>query len=326
MPFLVPTTPSFRTRSKELRRILKDVSRSFYLSIILLPKRMQEPVALGYLLARASDTVADTTNLPPAERLAWLDQIEAAIKELSPDGLPALACAIGPRQSHEGEKALLERLPQILALVSALKAPHCEAVQAVVSTIIQGQKWDVETFEQTPGPSARVGSDATLELYTYRVAGCVGEFWTRVGLDSGVGVSAEKAERLRDLGRKYGQGLQLVNILRDLGEDLGRGRCYLPRPSLLVEGWNDEGPPNRHALGRVAEIWRNKAQEWVGAGKEYARHLPWGRVRWATLLPALLAEETLQLLDQAGEGALDTKVKISRKMVRRCAWRALGKI
>ncbi|HRX54693.1 MAG TPA: squalene/phytoene synthase family protein, partial [Verrucomicrobiales bacterium] len=86
------------------------MSRSFYLSIIFLPKRMQEPVALGYLLARASDTVADTTNLPPAERLAWLDQMEAAVKEISPDGLPGLARAIGPRQSHEGEKALLERL------------------------------------------------------------------------------------------------------------------------------------------------------------------------------------------------------------------------
>ena len=45
------------------KHILKDVSRSFYLSIRLLPKAMREPVSLAYLLARASDTLADTEGL-----------------------------------------------------------------------------------------------------------------------------------------------------------------------------------------------------------------------------------------------------------------------
>ena len=44
--------------------ILASVSRSFYLSIRLLPKKLRDPVSLGYLLARASDTIADTTELP----------------------------------------------------------------------------------------------------------------------------------------------------------------------------------------------------------------------------------------------------------------------
>src|SRR5213082_791384 len=44
--------------------ILARVSRSFYLSIRLLPKKLRDPVSIGYLLARASDTIADTTDLP----------------------------------------------------------------------------------------------------------------------------------------------------------------------------------------------------------------------------------------------------------------------
>ncbi len=50
------------------RQILRGVSRSFDLSIRLLPSALQSPVAIGYLLARATDTVADTTALPLGER------------------------------------------------------------------------------------------------------------------------------------------------------------------------------------------------------------------------------------------------------------------
>src|SRR5438552_17119582 len=50
--------------------ILARVSRSFYLSIRLLPKKLRDPVSLGYLLARASDTIADTTKIPRESRAA----------------------------------------------------------------------------------------------------------------------------------------------------------------------------------------------------------------------------------------------------------------
>jgi farnesyl-diphosphate farnesyltransferase len=63
----------------EQRRLLSLVSRSFDLSIRLLPAALQAPVAIGYLLARATDTVADTTALPLDERQVLLTLMSQAI-------------------------------------------------------------------------------------------------------------------------------------------------------------------------------------------------------------------------------------------------------
>src|SRR5256885_11227494 len=60
--------------------ILARVSRSFYLSIRLLPKKLRDPVSLGYLLARASDTIADTTELPLELRMEKLQLLIRGIQ------------------------------------------------------------------------------------------------------------------------------------------------------------------------------------------------------------------------------------------------------
>src|SRR5438093_1595764 len=78
---------------------------------------------------------------------------------------------------------------------------------------------------------------ATLDLYTYYVAGVVGEFWTKINK---VHIQTwqlqtwqpHKLQALCALGVRFGKGLQMTNILRDLGKDLSVGRCYLPREQL----------------------------------------------------------------------------------------------
>ena len=52
--------------------LLKGVSRSFYLTLRILPEGMRDPVGLAYLLARAADTIADTSLIPPVQRLDLL--------------------------------------------------------------------------------------------------------------------------------------------------------------------------------------------------------------------------------------------------------------
>ena len=68
----------------ELLTLLKGVSRSFYLSVRFLPRRIRMAIALGYLLARASDTIADTNQLPPAERIEFLNRFLGAIVNRRP--------------------------------------------------------------------------------------------------------------------------------------------------------------------------------------------------------------------------------------------------
>ena len=62
-------------RALLLRSLLKSVSRSFYLTLSILPAGMRDPVGLAYLLARAADTIADTSLIAQEKRLELLCQL-----------------------------------------------------------------------------------------------------------------------------------------------------------------------------------------------------------------------------------------------------------
>src|SRR3954462_1279201 len=98
---------------KQLLTLLKGVSRSFYLSVRLLPAGLRQPVGVGYLLARASDTLADAPGVPAAERLALLDEFVAMVRGgRTPAPLRAGLAATA------GERELLAALP---ACIEALR-------------------------------------------------------------------------------------------------------------------------------------------------------------------------------------------------------------
>src|SRR2546428_6285890 len=70
-----------RLSARRLQRtLLRLVSRSFYLSIRFLPAQLREPVALAYLLARATDSVADTTGISGRVRIATLKMVSDGIQ------------------------------------------------------------------------------------------------------------------------------------------------------------------------------------------------------------------------------------------------------
>jgi farnesyl-diphosphate farnesyltransferase len=149
-------------------------------------------------------------------------------------------------------------------------------------------------------------NDAALEDYTWRVAGCVGAFWTKLGfLTLGERFSNAPESELLEQGIAYGKGLQLVNILRDLPSDLAAGRCYLPVSD----------PADRDALLASHARWLATAIEWIKDGKIYAETLKMKRLRAATVLPAWLAEETLHAMRGASWDDLRRRVKVPRSRV-----------
>ncbi len=313
------------------RGLLRSVSRSFYLSMKVLPRGMRAPVSLGYLLARASDTIADTASVPPELRLDLLATFRRRLAGKGEGGEGDFSARLrrefAPHQRHAGERRLLEQLPDCLDWLERTDRANRHLVVKVMGHITEGQVWDVERFGGIDrGHPGFVAAAGELEQYTYWVAGSVGEFWTEVGYcNYGRKYSLEASSEMRELGRQYGQGLQLVNVLRDLGEDLRNGRCYLPMDELADCGWSGEGGlPPTDILLEVSEKWRERCREWIGEGRKYAARLRSKRVRFATLLPLLIAERTVDLLDQAGPGALEEKVKVSRAEVRRMMLRALA--
>jgi farnesyl-diphosphate farnesyltransferase len=299
-------------------------------------------VAIGYLLARATDTVADTSALPLAERQALLDLMQEAIHAPT-DGsgqhlqlqIHGLTQAFAAQQSHPHERALMQALPECLALRHTLSAADQASVRTVLGHITRGQQQDMTLFGRGPELLVALPTEADLDHYTWLVAGCVGEFWTELcGRHLPGYALMSQAEMLR-IGREYGMGLQRLNIIRDMGADLADGRCYWPQETLAQAGltpeWLAQSSKNRADAKSLASLtplytqWLDHTQAQLACGMRYALALqPW-RLRLASALPALIGARTVALLRQAGPAALTQRVKMPRHEVRALMWRiALG--
>jgi farnesyl-diphosphate farnesyltransferase len=159
--------------------LLAAVSRSFHLTIRILPATLRGPIGLAYLLARASDTIADTADAPANVRLDHLTAFAAMIRGGANLGLDALQRDIRP--AAKGECELIAKLGRCLAWLEALPAADRNEIVAVMEKIIRGQTLDLQRFAAREAIVA-LPTAAELDEYTYLVAGCVGEFWTRLCL------------------------------------------------------------------------------------------------------------------------------------------------
>lgn len=303
---------------RELRGpILQGVSRSFYLSMRVLPAAIRDPISLAYLLARATDTIADTADIPVATRLEALPKLIAAINgETRISAVDQFKESFAPQQQNPAERTLIESLSACLAWLSIMPSDDREDIRAVLRKITRGQTLDLQRFGEGTGVRA-LQTGAELDEYTYLVAGCVGEFWTRVCARHLPRFSDRSDDEMRTLGIAFGKGLQLTNILRDAGEDARNGRCYLPADELRAAGVAPEELAGAPAAARaVLDAWREKAERGLAAGIEYATAVRNTRVRIATALPAIIGIRTLRCLEDAGTRSLTERVKIPRTEVR----------
>jgi farnesyl-diphosphate farnesyltransferase len=317
--------------------LLKPVSRSFYISIRLLPRALREPVALAYLLARTSDTIADSGAVDVEKRIELLDRFARAItgkdqaigRELgevlaSPRdpsvraGL-AVSASAGLRRDRslgmtEGEKALLQSAEPILRALENLSPEDQRDVRELLAIITRGQRQDLTRWG---GGLAALANAEELREYTYLVAGCVGEFWTRICFRKVQSFTARSEADMLELGRSYGRGLQLVNILRDAGNDLRAGRCYFPEDELRAASLSVSDLLNAPAdFLPIYLRWVAEARAGLDAGLEYSIAINPPRVRVATVLPAMIGVRTLSLIEESGLEALRTRVKVPRSEVR----------
>ena len=142
----------------------------------------------------------------------------------------------------------------------------------------------------------------------------MGEFWTKLGyLTLGRKFSLQPERELLKHAVDYGKSLQLVNILRDLPEDLANGRCYLP-----VADPTDE----KLLMGEFLK-WRKIALGRVEAGFSYSADLESRRLRTASILPAMIAKETLECMDVADLKSLRKRIKVPRHRVYSMVFSAL---
>ena len=298
--------------------ILRSVSRSFYLSIRFLPAQLRQPIALAYLLARATDTIADTTGISRLVRIETLKMLSNGIQgKASRDVVVDLIASFIPLQVNKNEQRLLESLPDCLDWLDQIEHADRNDIRIVLGKITRGQMLDLQRFDN-PQEIRALSTAADLDDYTYLVAGCVGEFWTRLCFRHVQNFSSLSEDEMLALGKLYGMALQLINVLRDAGADLRAGRCYFPEFELTAAHLTASqilSEPER--FQPIYQAWIGKAKSGLECGVQYSRAIRNRRVRAATVLPALIGARTLALLNEIGASASQRTVKVPRSEVRR---------
>ncbi len=306
---------------------LKHVSRSFYLTLRVLPGEIRTPIGLAYLLARTTDTIADTELVEPDQRLEALEALRERIQGRGE--VPLDFSSLARQQGTRAEALLLEKCEASLALLRSLPPAEAQLVREVLNTITSGQELDLRRFA---GASARslvaLRTDEELDDYTYRVAGCVGEFWTKMCRARLFPRAPVDDAFLLSNGVRFGKGLQLVNILRDVAADLRHGRCYLPAERLAERSLKPEDllqPANEPQLRPLYQVYLNRAEAHLLAGWAYTNALPrrCARVRLACAWPILIGRETLKHLRAGNALDLERRIKVSRRKVRQLMLRSV---
>jgi farnesyl-diphosphate farnesyltransferase len=189
---------------------------------------------------------------------------------------------------------------------------------------------DLKYFAGKTASSIQAFPDlVTLDLYTYYVAGVVGEFWTKIHKAHMPTWQPQEFQTLCALGVRFGQGLQMTNILKDLGKDLSIGRCYLPREGLEPLEISTEELAQPSTLPRLQPLitqltWHTL--EHLDQACQYVLQLPgkaW-RLRLSCMWPLLFAVQTLEMVYYSEE-LLDpeARIKISRGVVYRTMVRSI---
>lgn len=309
---------------ESLDDVLKGVSRSFYLTLAILPPSMRQPLGVGYLLARAADTIADTRILPAPDRQAALDLFRSELDFPAPSRLSEISAALTGPDEKPAERTLLARLPACLTAFRALDPDDQGRLRRLLHILIDGMRRDLETFgPERPGRVRALETREDLDRYAYAAAGCVGEYWTETAIAHRRALRRWDPVAMRRRGLHFGQALQMTNVLRDLAHDLHHGRCYLPRRDLLAFGLRPEELLDPGALERLRPLLRGLIQQTIGGYGEafsYLLAIPVSelRLRLACAWPLFIGLATIDLVQRA-PNLLDPRVtvKIPRPEVKR---------
>ena len=278
-----------------LSELLTKTSRTFALSIRLLPVPLRQEVSIAYLLLRVADTLEDADLWTPRERVVALAELEVILgsgdasrgEEESARWASARPC------DHEGYLELLRELPSLLDALRALEP----AAQATIVRHVRRTIAGMSEFLSRGGiPCELAITDLEdLRRYCYIVAGIVGELLTELFVEHGH-IPREHAVALWERAAAFGEGLQLVNILKDADEDARAGR------SLLPDGID------RARLFALAHEDLDAADAYVKTLRKAGAS--WGVVGF-TLLPVRLARATLNRVAKDGPGAKLTRADVT---------------
>lgn len=282
----------------------------------------------AYLLCRIIDTVEDEPRLSPTQKENFSRQFVRVVR--GEEDAEAFSAALAPLLSEAtlpSAHDLIRETAAVLAVTKSLSREHRAALEHCSCVMADGM---VEF--QRRSPSFGLADQAAMDRYCYHVAGIVGEMLTEFFVMHVPELASRKQEMMA-LGRSFGQGLQMTNILKDLWDDLDRGYCWLPRSVFLEAGFDlDElrsrpCASERHqhpgsAFAEGLDTLVATAHGHLANALTYTLHLPTRESGLRTFCGWTLAMALLTLgkIRRSRAYASGTPVKISRRTVR---WAAL---
>lgn len=272
--------PSAPLSPAELARLLESTSRTFALTIPLLDEPLSTDVGLAYLLFRIADTLEDAPAWGRDARLSALDSFGEWLVGEHDERSWLDSVAAVPPTSDAGCMALLARAEGVRTAVA--QRGHDVAMAMTMDVVRTSSKMAEFVARQSDDGSLVLADIEDLREYCYAVAGIVGELLTEMFLQRNPALESQR-DVLMDLAPAFGEGLQLVNILKDAPSDALEGRSYIP-----------EGVERDEVIA-LARVDLFQANEYLEVLTEAGADV---HVRRFCELPTRLAEATLDRLER----------------------------
>ena len=312
----------------KIDNLLKSTSRSFYPTLKYLPKKVRGQIGLLYLLARVADTIADSKHGDTEELLRLLYQYNDVAQGKSTK-LPDFS-SLAEIQDNPKEAELLRNVDDVIEGLKEYSEDDRVRMLECLDIIVGGQILDLERF----GPANEGGNisalkdNSELDDYTFRVAGCVGVFWTKMSLAHIISIPPEQEEDFFEKGVRFGKALQMINILRDIPEDLRFGRCYIPSQKLNEYGMEPSDllePDNIEKFRPLYDEYLDLTNDHLDAAIEYIKMLPETqfRLKASCMLPVLIGQRTVTLLRDGNILDSADRIKVTRDEIKSYARKLL---
>lgn len=301
-------------REANLDLILKKVSRTLYLSLAVLPEEIRRQLAAGYLICRAMDSVVDSVDIKVEEKKHLLYLFDLSM-ESEHNTLCQVLKTASEKLSDKWEKELLAVFPQILAQVSSFSNEEKKLLKTLIKGVRKGMETDITVFGE-PSRLAALKTEKDLIQYCRQIGGVPGIFWHGVYNSYLRGKLGDPL--VRNAAYQIGTALQLTNIIKDVHEDLLKGRCYFPQENLISMGLEPSDLLNKDKFGAFRPIlnhWILQAVDLLDGCENFLFSISKAQfaMRAAVIWPVYWAMDSLH--ETAVSNPLAGKVKIGRKKI-----------
>jgi len=214
-------------------KILPGVSRTFALTIPVLPGHLAEVVTNAYLLCRLADTIEDDVGLSNEQKTEFHARFVRVVEGLEP--AEPFAADLAPLLSERtlvDERDLVRNTACVIRVTRGFSEAERQALTRCVKIMCRGMPEFQRNKSLAGLPALR-----NLDEYCYYVAGVVGEMLTDLFVMHSPELAPQR-ERMMQLAVSFGQGLQMTNILKDIWDDRQANTCWLPRAVFESHGFD----------------------------------------------------------------------------------------